>query len=264
MKRKELTTLLIAVVIVFICGCRQNSSHHTEWDALTDSLAVYREQARMGDSTAYLRMAELCLQDENVERGTLWALFWATQAEEWGAVESWHTWGLSMPKYLPVHHLTEVLQDLAYHHFDDARAKGKRLNNMGFHPDWVETAIAMECDGKEKAVSMCRQMIDDGSLIGRMMYCLLTNDRDSMLAVVDELPMFYVSLAEQARYNEHGKDPDEVSENVPKYYLKADEKACLNREGARTLLAYYDYLLYKDSLAVSPEEYARMKRLVIK
>lgn len=261
MSRKELPTLLIAVIIVYVCGCSQNTLHHIGRDALTDSLAVYREQARMGDSTAYLRMAELWLQDENVERGTLWALSMAAQAEEWEAIESWREWGLSMPKYLPVHHVTEVLTDIAYHRFDEARAKSKRLSNSGFHPDWIEAVIALENHKEEDAKAISQRMIDDGCLMGRVLYCLLTNDRDSMMAVADELPMFYISLAEKARCEEHGNDPDELSENVPKYYLKADEHACLNREGARTLLAYYEHLMYKDSLAVSPEEYARMKRL---
>lgn len=261
MSRRKLITIVTAVFIVFVCGCHQNTYHQLGREALKDSIMAYQDRARMGDSTAYLRMAELWLQDEDVERGTLWALFMASQAEEWGAVESWVKWGLSMPKYLVVHHVTEVLQDVAYHHFDDARAKGKRLNNTGFNPDWIETVIAMDCGEKGRAVSLCKRMIDDGSLMGRVLYCLLTNDKDSMMAVADELPMFYISLAEKARCEEQGNDPDELSENVPKYYLKADEHACLNRDRARTLRAYYEHLMYTDSLAVSSEEYARMKRL---
>lgn len=260
MKQNTFVTAFTVMAITVMGGCQQNR-RHSDPEEMLDSITAYQERARMGDSTAYLRMAELWLQDEDVERGTLWALFMASQAEEWGAVESWVKWGLSMPKYLPAHHVTEVLQDVAYHHFEDARAKGKRLNNTGFHPDWIETVIAMDCGEKERAVFLCKRMIDAGSLMGRVLYCLLTNDRDSMMAVADELPMFYISLAEKARCEEHGNDPDELSENVPKYYLKADEHACLNREGARTLLAYYEHLMYKDSLAVSPEEYARMKRL---
>lgn len=264
MSRKELPTLLIAVIIVYVCGCSQNTLHHIGRDALTDSLAVYREQARMGDSTVYLRMAELCLQDENVERGTLWALSMAAQAEEWEAIESWREWGLSMPKYLPVHHVTEVLTDIAYHRFDEARAKSKRLSNSGFHPDWIDAVIALENHKNEDATTICQRMIDDGSLMGRLLYCLVTNDVDSILALSEVFPVLYIDLAERARYSEHGKDSDEVSENVPKYYLKADENGCLDKQGARMLLAYYNHLLHKDSLAVAPEEYARMKRLAIK
>lgn len=260
MKQKIFVTVFTVMAITVICGCQQNRQQSDQKEMM-DSIAVYREKARMGDSTAYLTMAELWLRDENVERGTFWALIMASQAEEWGAIESWADWALSLPKYLPVHHVTEVLRDVAVHRFDDARAKGKRLQNEGFHPGWIEAVIAMERHEKEKAASLCKQMTEDGSLLGRLLYGLSTNDKDSMLAVVDELPMLYIQLAEKARYEEHGKDPDELSENVPKYYLKADEYACLNREGARLLLSYYEYLLCHDSLAVSPEEFARIKRL---
>ena len=73
---------------------------------------------------------------------------------------------------------------------------------------------------------------------------------------------YVVFHADKAYHEEHGKDPDEVSENVPRYYLKADANACLNKEGARMLLGYYQHLLLHDSLAVSQEELLRMERLV--
>lgn len=261
MRSKELITIMIAVIAIFVCGCSQTISHHLERSTLMDSITVYQERARMGDSTAYVKMAELWQQDKNVERGTLWALSMAAQAEDWEAIKSWREWGMSMPKYSPVHHVTEVLTDIAYHRFDEARAKSKRLSNSGFHPDWIDAVIALENHKNEDATTICQRMIDDGSLMGRLLYCLVTNDVDSIRALSEEFPILYIDLAERARYSEHGKDSDEVSENVPKYYLKADEYACLNREGARALLAYYEHLLYRDSLAVSAEEYARMARL---
>lgn len=229
-----------------------------------DSIAVYQEEARLGDSTAYLRMAELWMQDEDVERGTLQALAMASQAEEWGAIESWYAWGLSVPKILPVHHVTEVLQDVAYHRYAEAQEKSKRLINAGFHPDWIETTIAIERNQKEKAISLSKQMIEDGSLMGRVLYCLVTEEKDSLLALAEELPIIYVYLADKAYHEEHGRDPDEVSEDVPLYYLKADENACLNKEGARMLLAYYQHLLYHDSLSVSPKELLRMEKQAMK
>ena len=264
MKARVWPVLMIAVALATMNSCWGKRQQKLEQNALMDSIALYRELARMGDSTAYVKMAELWLQDENVERGTLWALSMAAQAEEWEAIESWREWGLSMPKYLPVHHMTEVLTDIAYHRFDEARAKSKRLSNSGFHPDWIEAVIALENHKEEDAKAISQRMIDDGCLMGRLLYCLVTNDVDSILALSEVFPVLYIDLAERARYSEHGKDSDEVSENVPKYYLKADENGCLDKQGARMLLAYYNHLLHKDSLAVAPEEYARMKRLAIK
>lgn len=264
MKTNRWTLIMIAAAVSCIVGCQKKGAASLEQEALTDSIVVLQEEARMGDSTAYLRLAALWLQDENVERGTLQALAMASQAEEWGAVASWYDWALSMPKYLAVHHVAEVLQDVSYHRFAEARAKSKRLTNMGLHPDWIETMIAMEKNQKEKAVSMSQQMIADGSLMGRTLYCLVTEDKDSLLSLAEELPIIYVFLAEKAHREEHGKDPDEISENVPRYYLKADSNACLNREGARILLGYYQHLLFHDSLAVSPEELRRMEGLAKK
>lgn len=255
---------MIAAAVSCIVGCQKKGAASLEQEALTDSIVVLQEEARMGDSTAYLRLAALWMQDEDVERGTLHALAMASQAEEWGAVESWYAWVLSMPKYLPVHHAAEVLQDIAYHRYAEARTKSKRLINVGFHPGWIETMIAMEQNQKEKAVSMSKQMIEDGSLMGRTLYCLVTEDKDSLLSLAEEMPIIYVFLAEKAHREEHGKDPDEISENVPRYYLKADSNACLNREGARILLGYYQHLLFHDSLAVSPEELRRMEGLAKK
>ena len=84
------------------------------------------------------------------------------------------------------------------------------------------------------------------------------------MSLAEEMPIIYVFLAEKAHREEHGQDPDEISENVPRYYLKADAKACLNREGARILLGYYQHLLFHDSLAVSPEELQRIEGLAMK
>lgn len=262
MKTNSWFLVVIMVALAVISGCQKKGLASLEQGALMDSIAVYQEEARMGDSTAYLKLAELWMQDENVERGTLHALMMACQAEEWGAIESWYVWGLSVPTILPVHHVTEVLQDVAYHRYAEAQEKSKRLINVGFHPDWIETMIAIEQNQKEKAVSMSKRMIEDGSLIGRVLYCLVTEEKDSLLALAEELPVIYVHLADKAYHEEHGKDPDEVSENVPRYYLKADQNACLNKEGARMLLAYYQHLLLHDSLAVSQEELLRMERLV--
>ena len=264
MKTNCRTLILIAAAVANIIGCQKKGTTSLEQEALMDSIAVYQEEARQGDNKAYLKLAVLWMQDEDIERGTLQALSMASLAEEWGAVESWYAWALSMPKYLPVHHVTEVLQDVAYHRYAEARANSKRLINKGFHPDWVETMIALEKNQKEKAVSMSQQMIADGSLMGRVMYCLVTEEKDSLLSLAEELPIIYVLLAEKAHHEEHGEDPDEISENVPRYYLKADTNACLNREGARLLLGYYQHLLLHDPGAVSAEELARMKGLAMK
>ena len=121
MKTNSWFLVVIMVALAVISGCQKKGLASLEQGALMDSIAVYQEEARMGDSTAYLKLAELWMQDENVERGTLHALMMACQAEEWGAIESWYVWGLSVPTILPVHHVTEVLQDVAYHRYAEAQ-----------------------------------------------------------------------------------------------------------------------------------------------
>lgn len=264
MKKQLLWLTIIAVVLLTgSSGCQQRKNGSKDSlveEALPDSFLIYREQVQAGDMTAYLKLADLWMQEDNIENGTLWALIMASMAEEWGVVKSWESWGLSKPEDTPVHLVTEVFTDVADHRFDDALSKNRKLINMGFHRDLVKTLVAIEKKERYKTLRLSQQMAKDGSLVGRLLYCIFSDDKEATLDLADEVPILYLTLAEEA-LNE-GKDPDEVDERVPLYYKKADEYGFLNREGADYLLHYYEYLERKDSCSVPQEELDRLKQIL--
>ena len=173
------------LVVVSLCGCRQQRTDDENW---LDVLATYQQRGQQGDCKAYLEGAEYCLTVSDVECGTIMAGAMAYLAEYCGAIGSWKEWAMGQPKNSPVHIMVTAMEDLSVERYDDAMKKGELLAQMGFHKDLAQLAISVDKD-KSTALALSQQMMQDGSLIGRLLYCAVSDDVHEIVAVAEEYPV---------------------------------------------------------------------------
>lgn len=228
----------------------------TNWQ---DSVACYRDKARVGDGNAYLRLASCYHEGHGVSHDFLMAFSMAMMAEQYGGLTNWEEFFLSMPADDPDRLTMEAMDDIGYLRCDEALNKAKLLAAQGKpEADLIRGAVALEEGRKDDALRLFTQAAENGCPLAQLAVSVTEDVQKAKYDFANRLPLYYCRLARECF--ETDDDPAE-DERATSYYRMADEHLCLDRHGVRWLLSYYEHLAMLGNPVADSLEIVRLRSL---
>lgn len=201
-------------------------------------------EARRGDGSAYLKIADCYREGKGVKRDFLGMVMTAEMARKRGAINRIEDY-LNMvsdgddfkrmfqliDSYRPRERERgdSIIREMAAMGIPDALAlAGIMLMDRG---DSIEAAASLdEASAKESTLAYVRLNFPDGLNV-------LKSESMKLLLIADRLPFAYAILGNL--YYEPDENGDTDRQRAVEYYLKAEQHAFLGSKGARRVLDYY-------------------------
>lgn len=212
--------------------------------APTSEVSVLMEKARWGDGDAYVKLAD-CFRDGNgVKQDFICMLSMASFADDYGGIKRMEDYISSLPVESEYKMVFDAMEKFSDKKCDEAIAIADELIAKDCPEGYtVKGIIASEQGDKSEGERLLRLASEKGSSFAELYLCVpdwqqgKVPDIVKLKALSDKMPIANACLAKiySGKENEAMKD-DKLAAY---YYLKADEKACLTRDGARWLLAYH-------------------------
>lgn len=242
---KKYFYLIVSLVIV---SCTDQLLVDEVSDELVEQTPVSEvnaliEKARWGDGEAYVKLAN-CFRDGNgVKQDFISMLSMASFADDYGGIKRIEDYISSLPVESEYKMVFDAMEKFSGKKCDEAISIADELIAKDCPEGYtVKGIIASEQGDKSEGERLLRLATEKGSSFAELYLCVpdwqqgKAPDTVKLKALSDKMPIANACLAKiySGKENEAMKD-DKLAAY---YYLKADEKACLTRDGARWLLAY--------------------------
>ena len=210
----------------------------------TNELNTLIEKARWGDGQAFVKLADCYRDGKGVKQDFIGMLAMLSQADEYGGISNMEDYLKTLPEGSDFKLIFDAVENYERKNVEEATAKLEQLIAKG-SPDGnaVQGIITMERGDTLEGVCLIEQAATAGSTFAELLQCVpdwrgATNpDVDKLTALSDKIPFVNAILAKMyAGYEDENLQNDQLAAY---YYLKADEKACLGKRGARWLLGYH-------------------------
>ena len=241
--------LAIVVVMLSLSGCSVNplsdesmerkleKSYSAEIDALF-------EQARWGDGQAYLQLANSYRDGKGVKKDFVGMLTMASQAEKFGSISKLEDYLKTLPEGSEFKLIYDAVERLSHRKMDEATTILEQLNAICSVESYVIQGMMDIEDGEiPKGICLMEYAAEAGSSFAELMLFITYwqgfshPDVEKMATLSDKIPFVNNILAKiYMGFENEDMIDDKLAAH---YYLKADEKACLSKEGARWLLYYH-------------------------
>lgn len=257
--------LITATALLMVCmGCTEQMTVPEDLQVAAavsnwqDSVKHYREQARWGDGKAYLRLAACHHYGRSVERSFLLTYSMALMAERYGGIDSWTDFFLSLPENDTSRLVVEAMDGVCGHRDGEVQKKADLLESLG-SPDagFVRGMLRLKKSEKEEAFRVLSDAAEKGSILAQFAVSVKEDEERTIEYYAEQLPELYCSRA-RACFNSLSA-PDE-DEQAAVFYRMADERLCLDEQGVRWLLSYYEYKA-REGQPVADEEISRLRLL---
>lgn len=202
------------------------------------------EKARWGDGEAYVKLAD-CYRDGNgVKQDFIGMLSMASFADDFGGIKRMEDYISSLPAESEYKMVFDAMEKFSSKKCDEAIDIAEELIAKDCLEGYtVKGIITSEQGDKPEGKRLLRLAAEKGSSFAELYLCVpdwqqgKAPDIVKLKALSDKIPIANACLAKiySGKENEAMKD-DKLAAY---YYLKADEKACLTKDGARWLLAYH-------------------------
>lgn len=245
--------LLIAVVALVLSGC---SNQHLTGEtadvngasAQVSEIEALIEQARWGDGQAFLKLADCYRDGKGVKKDFLNMVSMLSQAEKYGAIRRMDDYMKTMPADSEYKMLYDAMDLFEHDKKDEALAMSEQLVALGSPEGYsLKSIIAIESKDTLEGKRLMAQAVSQGSTFAELMQCMpemqqshrTTSDNiDRLRSLADRNPVACMMLAEIYTGHDDARLKDESL--AAYYFLKADEQACLNKQGAQWLLSFKD------------------------
>lgn len=225
--------------------------------APVDSIKLFTDQARHGNGTAYLKLADCYRKGTGVKRDFLGMMSMVYMAEQCGAIGKIDDYINSLPD-------SDAYKGL-YSFFE----------RPGFSVDNIDSAIRdipefsllqasiKICEGDTiGGMELASQIANDGCIMAKLFLMMPSIDNNTigdsaMLSIAEDLPIIYALLGD--RHYEEGKDGTEDKALAIKYYMKAEERAMLNKRRAWRVL---DYHMQGGGFPLTGEDVKRLELII--
>lgn len=238
----------IMAVLLAIVSCTDNhflDENSADLSVLSSSeIDVLIEKARWGDGQAFVKLAD-CYRDGNgVKQDFFGMLTMVAQADEYGGISNMEEYLRTLPEGSNFKLIFDAMENYEKKNVEDATAQFELLIAKG-SPDGyaVKGIIAMESGDTLEGVRLIEQAATSGSTFAELLRCIpdlhgaTVPDLDKLAALSDKIPFVNTILGKMYAGYEGKNLMDEAL--AAQYFLKADEKACLSKRGARWLLYYH-------------------------
>lgn len=210
----------------------------------TNELNTLIEKARWGDGQAFVKLADCYRDGKGVKQDFVGMLTMLAQADEYGGISNIEDYLKTLPEGSDFKLIFDAVDNYEKKNVDEATSMLEELIAKGC-PDGfaIQGIITMERGDTLDGIRLIEQATTAGSTFAELLQCVpdwrgATNpDVDKLTALSDKIPFVNAILAKMyAGYDDENLQNDQLAAY---YYLKADEKACLGKRGARWLLGYH-------------------------
>ena len=221
------------------------------------------EKGRWGDGQAFVKLADCYRDGKGVKQDFVGMLTMLVQADEYGGISKMEDYLKTMPEGSDFKLIFDAVENYERKNVEETTSMFKELIAKGC-PDGfaIQGIMTMESGDTLEGVRLIEQAATAGSTFAELLQCVpdwrgATNpDLDKLTALSDRIPFVNAILAKMyAGYEDENLQNDQLALY---YYLKADEKACLGKRGARWLLSYHRSCA---NLALSERDIQRLQVL---
>lgn len=211
--------------------------------APTSEVNFLIEKARWGDGEAYVKLADSYRDGKGVKQDFINMLAMASFAENYGAIKRMEDYISSLPTDSEYKIEVDAMETFSRGEQNEALTMAENLIARGCPEGYTLKGILLTEQGnKEEGKSFLDLATERGSGFAELYLCIpdLQNgknpDISRLAALADRMPIANTCLGRI--YS--GRDDESIKDEklAAYYYLRADEKACLGRSGARWLLQY--------------------------
>lgn len=243
---KKYLFLLIALVLA---GCTDQLMMEKvvgEYAGQTSASEVTTllEKARWGDGEAYVKLADCYRDGKGVKQDFINMLAMASFADEYGGISWMEDYISSLPEESEYRLVFDAMGKFCGNKQEEGLAMADKLIERDCAEGYtVKGIILSEQGNREEGKHLLERAAEKGSGFAELYLCIpdlktkQNTDIDRLTALAERMPLANASLAKIYTGKEN---PDLKDEQLAAYYyMKADEKACLSKDGARWLLAYH-------------------------
>ena len=236
-----------------------DSSTGIEKENWTDSVARFRESARLGDGHAYLSLAKCYSQGKGVDMDFLLTWQMAKMAVQYNGISSVDEFFDSLPEDSHFRLLIDAIGDFNFQHYDEALQKADLLaEHFPADASLIRAAVALEEGKREKALSLLDEAAAHGNLLAAIAVSIVNEGEEAIYRYAEQMPTLYCRMARESFTTDIDPAEDEMAAAL---YRKADKHLCLDSTGVRWLLSYYEYNMKNGRYMVDNSELERLRLL---
>ena len=207
-------------------------------------LNALMEKARWGNGEAYVKLADYYRDGKGVKQDFIDMLSMVFLANEYGGIKRIEDYIFSLPVESDYKLVLDAMVKFCKGEQDDALIMAEELIKQGYIEGYtVKGIILTEQGGVEEGKSLLEIAAEKGSGFAELFLCISNwhhgkcPDVARLATLTDKMPIANACLGKI--YSGEDEETMKDEELAAYYYMKADEKACLSRNGARWLLGYY-------------------------
>lgn len=245
MKKNSILLIAGATMLTIVLGALTTVftfANKVRWE---DSVRIYRERAQWGDEEAYQKLAVCYHKGLGVEHGFLQTMWLLGFARVDGSENKVSKFFMDLPDDDSDKLMFLLVLAFRDHRNDKIREIGRRLALVD--PLGKELTDGLLAENDEKKIRHFRKAADKGHEMAQyVLYVMLAdNSKNDRIYWLEELakksPVINNVIGQRMEeYMSLNQLGDSAELLAYEYYMRADENGCLNKDGARFLLRFYD------------------------
>lgn len=265
--------VIYAFIALLFAGCSEQNVYNDIVDAPSiinedpakDQYSVLLEQARWGNSDAYLKLAEFYHDGIGVKADFMGMLSMLAMAEQYGVSDkAINSYLSTLPETDNTKLIVEAFASFASKSMHKTDSITEILVANGSAEGYVlKGIIQMERGDTLGGKQAIQESADLGSSFAKILLCAVPSpgekhkdfDIDMLKSLSPDIPIANILLGDMYSGYEIGCVEDEHL--AAYYYGKADEQGCLGKRHARYLINYYD----RNEINIEPKEMERLRIL---
>ena len=264
--KKYLFVIMAVMLALVSCTDSQfldeNTGNPSELSSSNEINALI-EQARWGDGQAFVKLADCYRDGKGVKQDFVGMLTMLAQADEYGGISNVEDYLRTLPEGSDFKLIFDAVENYEKKNVEEATAMFEQLIVKG-SPDGyaVQGIITVERGDTLEGERLIEQAATAGSTFAELLLCIpdwrgaTDPDIEKLAALSDKIPFVNTILGKiYAGYEDESLKDEPLAAH---YFLKADEKACLGKRGARWLLYYHRS---GGQLQLSEREIQRLQKL---
>ena len=240
---------LLFVVVLILASCSDQFNVENVTDAVLEpsadsDVSALMEKARWGDGEAYVKLADCYRDGKGVKQDFINMLAMVSFADEYGGASRMEDYISSLPEESEYRLVFDAMEKFCGNKQEEGFAMAEKLIERDYAEGYtVKGVILSEQGNREEGKHLLERAAEKGSGFAELYLCIpdlktkQNTDIGRLTALAERMPLANASLAKIYTGKEN---PDLKNEQLAAYYyMKADENACLSKNGARWLLAYH-------------------------
>ena len=208
------------------------------------NVATLMENARWGDGQAYVKLADCYRDGKGVKQDFVNMLAMASFADEYGGLKHIDDYLSALPEDSEYKLVFDAMEKFSGNKQGEGLAMAEELIERDCAEGYaIKGIILSEQGNREEGKPLLERATEKGSGFANLYLCMSdlkgTENPDiaRLTALAERMPLANACLGKiYSGKNDESKKDERLAAS---YYMKADEKACLPKDGARWLLAYH-------------------------